>query len=356
MSSANPGPSGPQTVEPAAYCMELVQESDYDSYLCGLLYPKEARRSFFAIRAFNCEIARIKDQVHGNAMTGSIRFQWWNDQIDKIYVTSADESNSFDHPVAQELAIAVHSHRLTKRLFERCLEARQKDMHMHRIDSLSDLEDHAEGAHSSLIYLALQVLGVNNTNADYCASHVGVCTGLATLLRGTAFHASKGNIYIPRETAEKVNLTDSVLVKGPQTEAEATAVKEAVFDVAAQAHGHLERAREILAGKGGSSNSDDSGSGSTSSSSSGSNNSSSSGGDGSDGVSGVADGESSRESTDQKLHPDAIYAFMPAVRSAMVLDDLQGVGFDPFHPTILGKRPALKYQLKLLRSMLFKTF
>jgi len=100
--------------------------------------------------------------------------------------------------------------------------------------TLDELEDYTEGAHSSILYLLLEVLGVRNKNADYCASHIGVCAGLTTLLRGTAFHATRGAIYLPRETAGKVNLVDSVLLKGPQTESEAKALQEAVFDVASQ--------------------------------------------------------------------------------------------------------------------------
>lgn len=52
-----------------------------------------------------------------------------------------------------------------------------------------DLEDYAEKAHSSLIYLILQMMQINQQDVHYVGSHIGVCTGIVTLLRGYAFNA-----------------------------------------------------------------------------------------------------------------------------------------------------------------------
>lgn len=44
------------------HCVELVQSRDLDGYLCGLLMPSaSARDAYFAIRAFNVEVASVKD-------------------------------------------------------------------------------------------------------------------------------------------------------------------------------------------------------------------------------------------------------------------------------------------------------
>lgn len=58
------------------YCREHTKNFEYDSYLSGLLLPLEQRPAYFAIRAFNIEIANIKDNVRGNAAAGRVRFQW----------------------------------------------------------------------------------------------------------------------------------------------------------------------------------------------------------------------------------------------------------------------------------------
>ena len=39
------------------YCLKLTKEKDYENYLIGLLYAKEYRALFFAVRAFNIEVS-----------------------------------------------------------------------------------------------------------------------------------------------------------------------------------------------------------------------------------------------------------------------------------------------------------
>lgn len=188
------------------FCMNLVKEYDFDNYLIGLLLPREARRGFYAVRAFNCEISRIKDQVRGNAMTGTIRFQWWLDIIDNIYNLKNNNPNNddirednfhyphpgTDSPVVHELCYSVYRHNLTQRLFGRCIEAKKSDLNTRRPETFEEIETHIELSQSSILYLILEVLGVQNRNAEYIASHVGVSTGIMMLLKGTAFHANEG--------------------------------------------------------------------------------------------------------------------------------------------------------------------
>jgi UDP-N-acetylmuramate-alanine ligase len=56
---------------------------------------------------------------------------------------------------------------------------------------MDDLENYAEFAHSSLLYLLLEVLGINNEQIQISASHVGVSSGIVTLLRGYAHHSQQ---------------------------------------------------------------------------------------------------------------------------------------------------------------------
>ncbi len=104
--------------------MELVKKCDYENYLVGLLFPRNCRQAYFAVRAFNVEIAMIKDQIPRNTFhAGRIRFQFWNDTLDDIYSKDL-KPKSLQHPVAQALSEAVISKELTRRWFERSLEAR----------------------------------------------------------------------------------------------------------------------------------------------------------------------------------------------------------------------------------------
>ena len=227
------------------YCLDLVKKHDFDSYVAGLLLPAAARNSYFAIRSFNAEIAMIRDNTHGNAMAGRIRFQWWRDLLQEIYHGQhGGASMVATSPVAQALSEAVHKHDLSERWFERSLDARQRDLAGEQVrgytlwaggalcflcsvcvfslsparpfshlftpslplplppgyyeqpDTLDALENYAEEGHSSVQYLVLQSLGVQDEASEYAASHVGVASGLTTTLRGFAYHASQVRVCV----------------------------------------------------------------------------------------------------------------------------------------------------------------
>lgn len=62
------------------------------------------------------------------------------------------------------------------------------------LESMDDLENYAELGHSSILYLILESLNVKNDNAEFAASHIGVCYGLVTSLKGFIHHSNKVNL------------------------------------------------------------------------------------------------------------------------------------------------------------------
>lgn len=61
-----------------------VKQADYYNYFVGLTYPPKSRRAFYAIRAFNIEIAKINEMVSSSEM-GALKIEWWKDLINQIY-------------------------------------------------------------------------------------------------------------------------------------------------------------------------------------------------------------------------------------------------------------------------------
>lgn len=185
------------------YCVDLVKKHDFDSFLCGLLVPKASRAAYFAVKAFNVEIALVKDQTHGNLLAGKIRFQWWRDLLDEIYKGGDISPASMigKQPVAQALSEHVPRHDLSQRWFLRSLDARQQDFSVDQLETLDDLENYAEQGHSSILYLLLEALGVREEAADFAASHVGVSAGITTVLRAFPHHAQQvcgAELSLPR--------------------------------------------------------------------------------------------------------------------------------------------------------------
>lgn len=80
--------------------MFLFRKHDYENYLCTLLLHKDIRRTGFAVRAFNIEVATIQDQV-SDFKIGGMRFKFWETSLAEIYNDKIPK-----HPVLIELYIA----------------------------------------------------------------------------------------------------------------------------------------------------------------------------------------------------------------------------------------------------------
>lgn len=61
------------------------------------MLPTKLRQHAIALRAFNAEISIVEDQVSEN-ITGLMRFQFWEDAINRLYEGTVPE-----HPICQEL-------------------------------------------------------------------------------------------------------------------------------------------------------------------------------------------------------------------------------------------------------------
>ena len=48
------------TIDCYEYCKSFVQQHDIDGFLSGSLWPRNLQNHYFAIKAFNVEIAMVK--------------------------------------------------------------------------------------------------------------------------------------------------------------------------------------------------------------------------------------------------------------------------------------------------------
>nr|XP_056710516.1 NADH dehydrogenase (ubiquinone) complex I, assembly factor 6 [Euleptes europaea] len=273
----------PGAGEEGGYCVELVRKRDYEGYLCSLLLPAESRSSVFALRAFNVELAQIKDAVTQKTI-GLMRIEFWRKAIEDIY-----RDNAPKQPVARELWKAVKRQHLTKKWFMKIIDEREKNLDDRAYRNIKELEAYAENTQSSLLYLTLETLGVKNIHADHAASHIGKAQGIVTCLRATPFHASRGKVFLPMDTCMLHSVSQEDFVRHKQEQK----VKDVIYDLASQAHVHLEHARSF------------------------------------------------RGSVPLKAFP----AFLYTVALEDYLNKIQRVDFDMFHPSLHRKSPLLPLHL-----------
>lgn len=216
-------------------CLEIVRKSDFENYLCTLLYPKQIRTSGFALRAFNVEIAQVKDLVK-NSQLGEIRMQYWKDTVNSIY-----QGITPPFPVGKELSRAVQKHNLSKHWLLRIIETRKTHLTDAPFSNLSHLEDYAEKTVSSLNYLLLETLGVKNVHADHMLSHLGKAQGIVTHLRATPYTCSKHKLHLPLDILIKHRVPQEYFFRGSKDQP----VKDVIFEIASAAHQHLNMMKNL---------------------------------------------------------------------------------------------------------------
>lgn len=217
------------------YCINLVRRHDYENFLCTLLYPKELRTIGFAVRAFNVEVAQVRDMV-SDVKIGEMRMQFWKDAIDKTF-----SGNPPHHPVTLQLAQVLRKKTLSKHWLKRMIECRAKMLIDQPFSSLQDVETYYENSVSSIYYVILEGVGLNNVHSDHAASHVGKAQGLTNLIRGIPFNARHGRIYLPNDIMIKHNLSQEDVFRGKKEDL----LRAVVYDIACVAHQHVEKFKSL---------------------------------------------------------------------------------------------------------------
>ncbi|XP_055489679.1 NADH dehydrogenase (ubiquinone) complex I, assembly factor 6 isoform X2 [Leucoraja erinacea] len=167
---------------------------------------------------------------------GLMRMQFWRQLIEDVY-----NDNPPHQPIALELWKAIRKHKLTKRWFLRIIDEREKNLNEKAYKNIQELEASAENTQSSFIYLLLEVLGVRDIHADHAASHIGKAQGIVTCLRAAPHHSMRRKVYLPLDICLLHGASQEDFIRGNRGKH----VRDVVFDVASQAHVHLEHARSF---------------------------------------------------------------------------------------------------------------
>ncbi|VDK20382.1 unnamed protein product [Taenia asiatica] len=167
------------------YCCDLVRKADFYNYLCCLVLPQPQRRVAFALRAFNVEIALIRDRAP-TPQTANLRFQYWEDFVQAL-IGSRGVANGIAHrsPIEAELNWAVNrfEDRLSRHWLLRLLHARRNRPGDVAFRDCTELEEYAESTNAPIHYALAEAFGLKSLEVDHALSHLAKAQGLITHLR-----------------------------------------------------------------------------------------------------------------------------------------------------------------------------
>jgi phytoene synthase len=220
-----------------AHCEALVRAADKDRFLATLFAPAEHRAALFALYAFNVEITRVRE-VAREPVAGEIRLQWWSDVLG-----GAGRGEVEAYPEAAALRASMTRYRLPAERLEALIAARRFDLYDEPMATLAELESYADGASSTLVALAAQVLN-RGDEPDIAAlsHHAGIAQAIAGLLRAFPVHAARGQLFVPLEILERHGARRQDVASGQAT----PQLRAALADLRGRARAHLRQAQDRI--------------------------------------------------------------------------------------------------------------
>jgi len=217
------------------HAADVARQYDKDRYLSALLAPEAHRPALMALYAFSAEIARIRELV-SEPIPGEVRLQWWRDLLE-----GTEHGAVAANPVANALLQTIDTYRLPKQSLIAMTEARVFDLYNDQMPSLNDLEGYAGETVSGLIQLASLVLNNGeDPGTATAAGHAGVAYALTGLMRALPWHASRRQIYLPKDVCTRHNLDLENVFNGETT----PELKAVLAEMRSHVRHHLNRVRQ----------------------------------------------------------------------------------------------------------------
>ncbi len=217
------------------HAADVVRQFDKDRYLSALLAAETHRNGLMALYAYSAEISRIRELV-SEPLPGEVRLQWWRDLLE-----GTEHGAVASNPVANALLQTIDRYELPKESLVAMAEARVFDLYNDQMPTLNDLEGYAGETVSGVIQLACLVLNDGKeAGTATAAGHAGVAYALTGLMRALPWHASRQQMYLPKDVCDRHNLDVQSVFRG-ETTAELRAV---LAEMRGHVRHHLGRVRQ----------------------------------------------------------------------------------------------------------------
>ena len=197
----------------AAYCANLVRESDFDRYAASLSAPAERRAQLLSLYGFNVEIARVREQVT-QSLAGEIRLQWW---IDVLSGKSAADAQG--NPVAAQLLWTIDACGLSRASLSELVEAHSFDLYDEPMQTTAEMEGFLDQTAGKLFLLGARVIAAGrpferSPLLEALAHHASLAHGLTSLIEAMPRHAARRQLYVPLERLMEFGVSRDAMFAG----------------------------------------------------------------------------------------------------------------------------------------------
>lgn len=223
-------PSDLEHIDSHKYCVTHVRRFDRENYLAAIFIKDNlCRRAVFCLRAFNVELALVKD-LTSDINRAKLRFHFWSKLIDELMrrnnekdINVAKELAYYKQsPIAKELLDIFHLVNIEEDMEDQLRNligsrVSSKIMGDEPIESMDELELYCSKSNASIYQLSYKLsLHLHNKfqaeplidepSKRICVN-LGLAHGLANVIRGIPYNAAMRCCYIPKDLLDRTRLT-----------------------------------------------------------------------------------------------------------------------------------------------------
>ncbi|KAI1726796.1 squalene/phytoene synthase domain-containing protein [Ditylenchus destructor] len=235
--------------ENLAYCMKIVKERDYESFLAALLMPTCARPKIFTILAINAELSMLRQKIKRHSgVNGINQLKFWKDALNVFAGTQRGPLPR--QPVM--LAMKSFCHTSDVPLLLHLVEGRQETLGDRPFESLEKLEENSEKIYGTVNRLWMNALAEFTSNpkltgqlsdgdVDEAVKCIARATGILTLLRATVPLLREDIVLLPRDSMNEHGLNADIVYNNKKPEA----LHSLTQTLCQRSHSYLNTARNL---------------------------------------------------------------------------------------------------------------
>ncbi|NKE47186.1 squalene/phytoene synthase family protein [Roseomonas frigidaquae] len=187
----------------------FARQHDPDRYLAAIFAPPAKREAFFALIAFNHELARAREAASTQIAT-LIRLQWWRDAV----AEAAEGRPARRHEVAGPLHAAITSGALEAAALAALVDAREVEAEPEGIPTREAFGAFLRAGAGGMALAAARLLEAPDA-ALPLVQRLGALQGLAGVLRSVPAHAAQGRCLLPHDALAEAGLTAEAVIAEP---------------------------------------------------------------------------------------------------------------------------------------------
>jgi phytoene synthase len=197
----------------ASLSSRVTRKSRSNFFFAFLALPRHRRDALYAVYAFCRTVDDIAD-LGTDLETQRAGLARWRADIARCY-----EGGTPQHPIARQLAAAVHDFHLPRAALEAIVEGCEMDLTRAAYATAAELEPYCYRVASAVGLCCIEIFGYTDPRARAYAVSLGMALQLTNIIRDVGADAANGRVYVPQDELARFGVTGDDLRAGRYSEA-----------------------------------------------------------------------------------------------------------------------------------------